>query len=997
MSAEATAPPFDSGTNPILVPYHQDPLALLANLIIDRHARALPDLSQCAVLLPDNLAAPRLRRHLLSAAARHGMQALLGPQVLSLRQWAARHGGTAAAPLSPQARELLLVENLRQHRALFGDGDPWRLAADLAHLFGELTLHRVSVPSELHAFITRLRGAYGVSGTLSALSDEARLVHTLWQAWHHQLREERRSDPETAYLTQLDHSLAQPVSGTLYLAGYTQLSAPERRWARELMRRGTLSVIVHGEHARDAAGGSTSAPHPAQLVTTLLGDEDITAPATAAATPPPFSRFLDAAYAPREMAAMPKADALFAVRARRGAEALPASPAAERLRIYRAASAEDEARAIDIQTRRWLLDGHARIGIVTEDRRLARRLRALLERAEVTVHDAAGWALSTTAAAAALERWLETLEEDFAYRPLTDLLKSPFVFPAQERAALLAAVHRFEQDIVIHENVGRGMQRYRAHLAYRRARLSTAAGSAVQGLLDAVEAAAKPLLPFLRDTRRHPPTRILDALETSLRALGLYDSFSHDAAGQRVLQELAAMKAALQGRSLPMGWRDFRTWLGRTLERFNFQAPSPPAAVHLLSLEQSALADFDALIIAGANAEHLPGSGEASPFFNDAVRAELGLPASRARYTQRFYFFRRLLECAPRVLITLQREDNGEERLPSPWLEVLSEFHALAYGDDLGDSELAALVNHPAAEVLRTDSLALPAPRSRPAPALAADLLPRKISASAYQQMVDCPYQFFAARGLRLSAPETVREALEKSDYGERVHLVLQAFHGGRNGYPGPFAAPLTLANRAEALALLETISRAVFARDLEDNFMHRGWLQRWLARIPEYIDWQIERQRHWRVHAVEVSAERALQPGRGIAGRVDRVDQNADGQAIIDYKTGGMPNMEAVETGEAVQLPFYALLAEGPVQRVEYLGLDRQVKSHAVLEGEALTRLAADNGERLLGVLDQIGGGAALPAWGDDVTCGYCVMRGLCRKDTWPAQTASAGATAPR
>src|SRR3569832_1512832 len=257
--------------------------------------------------------------------------------------------------------------------------------------------------------------------------------------------------------------------------------------------------------------------------------------------------------------------------------------------------------------------------------------------------------------------------------------------------------------------------------------------------------------------------------------------------------------------------------------------------------------------------------------------------------------------------------------------------------------------------------------------------------ASGDQELMNCPYQFFATRCLRLSAPETVREALEKSDYGERVHLALQAFHGGGvPGYPGPYAATLTAANRAQAVAALEGISRAVFAKDLEDNFEHRGWLQRWLERIPEYIDWQIARQASWRVSEVEVKTERRYRDDWTLTGRLDRVDENAEGLALIDYKTSHMPSADEKQNEETKQLPFYALLMEQPVQRVEYLALDKQVKSYSVLEGEALAELADENGRRLVRVLTQIEEGAPLPAWGDENGCGYCVMRNVCRKDAW-------------
>ncbi len=103
------------------------------------------------------------------------------------------------------------------------------------------------------------------------------------------------------------------------------------------------------------------------------------------------------------------------------------SPATERLAVLDAAEAEPEARAIELQVRIWWLEGKRNIGIVTNDRKLARRVRALLERANILIQDAAGWRLSTTSAAAALIRWLDCIESNFFYGSLLDLLKSPFL------------------------------------------------------------------------------------------------------------------------------------------------------------------------------------------------------------------------------------------------------------------------------------------------------------------------------------------------------------------------------------------------------------------------------------------------------------------------------------------------------------------------------------------------------------------------------------------
>ncbi|HEY9149058.1 MAG TPA: PD-(D/E)XK nuclease family protein, partial [Gammaproteobacteria bacterium] len=348
----------------------------------------------------------------------------------------------------------------------------------------------------------------------------------------------------------------------------------------------------------------------------------------------------------------------------------------------------------------------------------------------------------------------------------------------------------------------------------------------------------------------------------------------------------------------------------------------------------------------------------------------------------------RLLEAAPQLLLTHRRHHNGEEVTPSPWLELLQAFHRLAYNTPLADDELTQLQAQTGHQVVDR-SRPLP-PRSRmPQPTLAAALIPGRYSASAYQQLLNCPYQFFAARGLGLAAPEAIREALEKSDYGERVHRCLQAMHGDVAGLPGPYTGGWEAKRRTEAIALLEKISHAVFAQDLEDNFLHRGWLQRWLGQIPHYIDWQLERAQGWLVQSVEqqVQQEHSI-AGVVLHGRLDRCDSDGEQLAIVDYKTGQSAREEELLAGEAIQLPFYALLAANQTQtvaRVENLSLDEaRVTSRSILQEPQLSELSHAVGARLAEIQQQMHNGAGLPAWGDEKSCEYCQMSAVCRRQAW-------------
>lgn len=956
------------------VPYADDPLAVTAARLLARCQAHLPDLDSVVVLLAERQAGARLRQHLQTLAEQRGYSALLGPHIDTLRGWVEAQPRNGAGVLSTAARELMLVEALQDNSSLLGAASPWRLAENLLELFDELTLHRIDLSDALETLLERLRRGYRIAGdTPAALSQEARLVHTLWHAYHIQSGAEHVMDPQAAYLLRLDALRKHPdPAHYIYLVGSDTLCPAEAHWCRELLAHGHGELILHGP----AAAARSNAPLQNLALALNAATEQTT---TAGA----FSACLDTCFQDD--------GAPFAERARTFAATTPSSPLHERLSIFTADGAEQEAAAIDIQVRRWLLEGKQRVAIVTEDRRLARRVRALLERAGLILQDSAGWALSTTRAAATLERWLETVEDDFAQQPLLDLLKSPLLFQDQQRDSILRTVQHFEIDIVRHANIARGLHRYRRELDYRHHQLphwTLEMTQQLTALLENLAHAAAPLQRHL-DGRAYAPEDFLLALQESLHRLGLDQSLSTDPAGNRVLEELAHMRAALPGRRLRMSWDEFRAWLGRKLEQHNFLPPGGHGPVQLLNLAQSRLLRSDALIIAGADRAHLPGDCAQSPFFNQGVRSELNLPTWRDTLALRLHHFRRLLESAPQILITLCDEQDGEAIAPCPWVDALRTFHRLAYGSDLGNATLAALTQDPRAQVSECDTPDTPAPHVRPRPVLREKLLPHTLTVSAHQRLIDCPYAFYAADCLHLKTPDEIRETLDKSDYGQRVHKCLQAFHGGLTDLPGPFPEPLGAHNRAAGLEMLNAVSAAVFAKDLEDNFEHRGWLQRWRQLIPGYIDWQIERNRQWRVQAVEHSEKRALSERLTLKGRLDRIDNSAAGIGIIDYKTGAVRRQEDVDNGEDVQLCSYALLLDG-VARVEYLQLDAgRVQVKAQLESAALTQLAQSVGDRLRNVTNELRDGTAMPAWGDAATCARCDLEGVCRRESWETDAA--------
>ncbi len=1005
-SARSSLPPSGTAAHLHCLSYEADTLAYLSRLIVDENRGSLPDLTHCVVLLSQARAAPRFRREMLQAAATAGHAALLGPQVETLSSWIAQTVVPSLRTVADETRELLLVEALREHPDLYGAGSAYSLAASLMELFDDLTAHYIELPDSLSQFQQQLEQAYGISRSqLSALGKETTLVHTLWQAMRRQLQEEDSLDSATAYIRKLAVRLSALPPGTkIYLAGFHDFTLAEWQWLKQLTEYAPLTLVVQGEPAHSSANnpyaiaGEWIKRIEQELQPQLANRQDgqLELDFIGASPSSALSRCLNAVFTPGA--------APIIQRAADCAAALPQDPLANHIRIFQAGHAEAEANAVDIQVRRWLAQGLSHIGIVTENRRLARRVRALLERAGIVLQDSAGWALSTTSAATVIERWLQCIEEDFHYLPFLDFLKSPFVFADGNRKDFLQTVYRLEQSIVFDENVAAGLQRYRAHTTLVQERMAGTLSDfldAIPPLLDVVEQAAQPLIVvFQQDSK--PPGDYLRALLQSLQSLGVVHALQQDAAGNQLLNVIDKLLAATDCIQLPMAWVEFRAWLGSHLEHAFFQPANAQSPVQLMSLAQSDLQRFDALIIAGAEQQFLPGAATHSPFFNDAVRNALGLPTLAQIQAGQFYFFRRLLHSTtessqPRILITRTMTENGEELLASPWLEAITSFHHLAYHTTLLDDELKLLVER--AQVQSCDrSTPLP-PQMPPHPVGTAPrhLLPDTYSATSYQQLMNCPYQFFAARCLRLSPPETVREMLQKDEYGNKVHLCLQAFHSKVAGLPGPYEQEFCEANKQTAIDLLTSISQQVFAKHIEDNFIHRGWLKRWLELIPRYVDWQIQQAVQWRAHEVEQRISRTELSGVcGIRGQLDRIDEAIDEDEnpplkIIDYKTGQVPSKDDVASGEAVQLPFYALLIQAvasrprPVHRVEYLSLDsHRFGDNVYIEGVQLHTMRDAVAARLVDVVNALQEGQGLPAWGDSNTCKYCVMAGLCRKGMW-------------
>ncbi len=900
-------------------------LAVLARDLLADFCETAPDLSGAVVVLPNLHAAAVLAREI-------GMQSggpVMLPKLTTLGTWAAEQ--PVACELLPEVvREAALFDALRARKWLDAT-NLWPLAGELSRLFDELTRFEVALPESIQAFEAALETAYQAKSG-EAMQFEARLVYELW------------------------HASAQPHKGALDAAAVYQLQlAHIARHATCRLYAVGLPGLIPCEQAFFESY-ATRMPVKAYRVAGDAGDASKLARFYAASWPAPA-----------------KEEDVLRERAAAFARSVPQSPVAGRLGLYGAPSLEQEARAAETQIRMWLKQGCRKVAVVALDRLVARRARALLERSRIMTDDETGWIFSTTSASTVVMRWLDALSSGFYFKDLLDLVKSPFIFAGWEQRR--EAVYELERAI-------RSSSVIAGLAACRSAVESGANGGFAHAaeLLDRVAGAAR-LLPRERRRSLH---EWLAMLFGSLRTLGVEDGLRGDPAGLQLVDYLQRLMRDLEASAEQFSFGEWRGWLDRQLERAEFRDDGVASPVVFTQLSLTRMRTFDAVVLTGCDAAHLPGADQQSVLFGESVRAQLGLPVAEHRIAQIVDDLSGLLCRSARVLVTWQALRNGEKNLLSPLFERAEVFHQLAWGSSLKDHDLAReIASWQVAAPARAE---LPPPCTRPAPAVAPQSLPERISASAYNSLVACPYQYYGRYVLGLREPDEVREEMEKRDYGEYVHRILRRFHAQ---FP-----VCTGVVREQLEQVLAEISERVFREATEANYLSHAWAIRWGATIPAYLDWQIEReQQGWRFHAGESKRELEVELPDGativLEGRLDRIDVREDsagaGYAVIDYKTRSPTDLRrnAGEPGEDVQLPVYVLLLAGGVREAGYLSVDNKQARMVSLDEGALGEVG-EAMARLQNIFSRLRSGAPLPAQGIDSACRWCELQGLCRKQYW-------------
>jgi ATP-dependent helicase/nuclease subunit B len=564
------------------------------------------------------------------------------------------------------------------------------------------------------------------------------------------------------------------------------------------------------------------------------------------------------------------------------------------VQFLEAASDDAEARTIALVVREALEVPEQRVGIVTGDRPLARRIAAQLRRFAIVVDDSAGKPLGLTPPAVLLRQLALTADTQCAPLELLALLKHPLTTGASTRADWLRGVRALDIYVLRGLRPAPGLRGIKGALQTAKADKHNAGRSLAEtafahssDLLDALDDAIGAFC-ALFDASNVATSALMDAHLIAAQALA-GAALWQGPAGIALGTFLSDVRSSLPD-DMTIVPAEYPHWLEALLAgavirpRFGNHP-----RVSLLSPIEARLQSQDITILAGLNEGSWPPTASADPFLADHMRAQLGLPTSEFRLGQAAHDFAQGLG-APKLFLTRSRKSNDSPTLASRlWLRARACLNR--------EDPPTALATTPYVELAAVlDVPTLVRPMAEPLPtALKADW-PKTISVSDMAMLRQNPFAFHAKKILKLYPLDALDADPGAADRGIFIHAALEQF--------------FALAPEARTRAAFLAIGTEVFAPILKRPLTNRLWWPRFETlvdavlsselMVDETVQLYLEKTGGWSIGDITIN------------GRADRIDKLADGRVIIyDYKTGSVPSYPKINNARTPQLALLGLIAE--------------------------------------------------------------------------------------
>jgi ATP-dependent helicase/nuclease subunit B len=379
--------------------------------------------------------------------------------------------------------------------------------------------------------------------------------------------------------------------------------------------------------------------------------------------------------------------------------------------------------------------------------------------------------------------------------------------------------------------------------------------------------------------------------------------FQAHQAWNRLLDNVSSLDFANESFSFD----DFLKTLERAAQEAIFAPESQDASVQVMGVYAASGQSFDAVWFLGATDSGWPVSGRPNPLLPIALQRELGMPhtsaADNAALAHRA--MERIAESSSEVVYSYARISGDAIQRPSPLVSSFAPADTAIARETPHPIQLEPVPLQPVPLESIPDDTWVPLPRTGIAQG----------GQSALQNQANCPFQAFVLRRLGVRELSIAGRGLSPGDRGSLIHKVLERVWSQGVGDHVHLTSHADLLHAATAGTLRPLIAAHTAAAIRSMHAEHGDRWQRAYLKAEEertvnlVTNWLAVESARQPFQIAAVEEKTTIQVGElSLQVRADRIDRVAEGQLLIDYKTGEVSTASwEGPRPEQPQLPLYA------------------------------------------------------------------------------------------
>ncbi|WP_413154239.1 double-strand break repair protein AddB [Bartonella sp. cb54] len=579
--------------------------------------------------------------------------------------------------------------------------------------------------------------------------------------------------------------------------------------------------------------------------------------------------------------------------------------------LIEAINEREEALAISVALRNAIEDPTKTAALITNDRNLARRVAAELQRFGIEANDSGGIPLAQTLPSTLLRLLLENLFQPDDPIAFLSLLKHPLTTLGQNRHHLREMAENFEL-FILRGSTGRinlcecdqffeKWMKTHSHDISHNDSFDQQKSEEARLLCHLLVKAVEPLTSLMKQQKE------CTINEAAIATVEVFENFGYDEnnslvnlyqneAGQALstfLRELVCDKSGLKFRLCE--------WPAMFSALIAPRSVTPPPGGHprlfIWGALESRLQTVDTMVIGGLNEGSWPITTRNDAFLSRPMKMMLTLEPPEQRIGLSAHDFQWAMGM-DKVVMSRAKRVNHAPSIPSRWLQRLE----TVIGKQVWEQICARgeILLHWAKALDNTNIIAC---ATRPCPVPPLNMRPRHFSVTEITTLRYDPYAIYAKKILRLKPLKALIHDPCAAERGTLYHAILATF-----------CTQIKNPNAVNALDALLKIGRQEFDKLNLTPDIETIWWTIFENFAPFFIQW--ERSLGSRERYAEVASQKVPIGTTGVtlSGRADRIDALPNKMVeILDFKTGTPPSSKQVRNLLFPQLALEtALLMQG-------------------------------------------------------------------------------------